>query len=198
MRRLDAIVLAAGLGARFGGQKLLAPYRGAPLLAHALRAARQAPVREVVVVTGDDLDAGPAADLSATDAAAPLRLVTADRRREGMSASLRAGLAALAADCEGVFVFLGDMPLIPRETPVALAGALGSALAAAPVFDGQRGHPVLLTAALFDPLMALEGDDGARAVLKSLGARLAIVEVDDPGVLFDVDRPADLAGGARS
>ena len=75
----------------------------------------------------------------------------------------------------------------------ALAQAvLGGAAAAAPQFDGRRGHPVLFTAALYPRLLALSGDRGAASVLQSLGDTLALVDAPDDGVLFDVDRPSDL------
>jgi molybdenum cofactor cytidylyltransferase len=56
---------------------------------------------------------------------------------------------------------------------------------------------VLFSAALFPQLLALSGDEGARQVLKSLGDRLTLIDTDDPGVLFDVDRPADLDAGRK-
>jgi len=66
--------------------------------------------------------------------------------------------------------------------------------AAAPVFQGQRGHPALIGAALLPKLLTLTGDAGARAILKELGDRLALVEAPDDGVLFDVDERGDLPG----
>jgi molybdenum cofactor cytidylyltransferase len=186
--RLDAVVLAAGFGARFGGRKLTAPWRGGRLIDGALAAALAAPVREVVVVTG--ADAGVADRLGEGER---VRLVHAPDHPDGMAASLKAGVAALSADCEGVFVFLGDMPLIPPDVPPALAAALArGARAAAPAFEGRRGHPVLFGRSLFPALARLEGDEGAREVLRGLGADLAIVPTSDPGVLIDVDAPGDL------
>ncbi len=177
--RLDAILLAAGLGARFGGGKLTAPYGGGRLIDGALAAARAAPVRKVYVVTG--------ADAKVADAATGAVIVEARDYADGLSASLRAGIAALPADCEAALIFLGDMPRIPHEVLPRLAAALPGHAAAAPVFDGQRGHPVLIGRALFEKLMTLTGDQGAGAVLAALGDRLALVETDDDGVLFDVD-----------
>jgi molybdenum cofactor cytidylyltransferase len=110
-----------------------------------------------------------------------------------MGATLRAGAASLPADATGAYVFLGDMPQVPVAILPALAEALAAgAPAAAPRFQGQRGHPVLFAAALFPQLKALTGDQGAREVLRALGDRLAIVETDDPGVLVDIDRPDQL------
>jgi molybdenum cofactor cytidylyltransferase len=187
---LEAIVLAAGAGRRFGGDKLTAPWRGGALIDGALAAALAAPVRRVIVVTGAD----PAvAGRVATCADPRLVIAHAADHALGMSASLRAGLAATSPGVAGAYVFLGDMPLPPHAIAGRLAEALAAgAFAAAPVMAGRRGHPALFSAALFPRLAALEGDVGARAVLDALGARLALVETDDPGVLADVDRPDDL------
>ncbi|MFC3067877.1 nucleotidyltransferase family protein [Phenylobacterium soli] len=189
-QRLEAIVLAAGAGVRFGGGKLTAPHGEGVLLESALRAALAAPVRAVTVVTGADAEAV-AAVARAFDPR--LRIRHAPEHAEGMGASLRAGVAALPPDTDGVFVFLGDMPRVPTAVlrPMAEALARGAA-AAAPVFEGRRGNPVLLGRALFPQLLDLKGDTGARAVLQALGDELALVEAPDDGVLFDVDRPADL------
>jgi molybdenum cofactor cytidylyltransferase len=179
---LEAIVLAAGLGARFGGGKLTSPYAGGRLLDGAVRAALAAPARTVRVVTGHDAEA-------VTEAARALGLVEivhAARHAEGMAESLKAGLASLPADTAGVFVFLGDMPAVPHDMAARLTAALGEADAAAPVCGGQRGHPVLLAARLFPAVMALSGDQGAGRLLG--GA--ALVPTEDRGVLFDVDTRA--------
>jgi molybdenum cofactor cytidylyltransferase len=190
--RLEAIVLAGGAGVRFGGRKLTAPWRGGRLIDGALAAAFAAPVRTVFVVTGADLDVGPAAEAFAAGAgqANRLKLLHADDHVEGMGATLRAGVGALPVDAEGAFVFLGDMPMIPGDVPPRLTVALaGGAQAVAPRFEGQRGHPVLFGSALFPALRGSTGDEGARAVLQSLGSNLIIIESADPGVVFDVDRP---------
>jgi molybdenum cofactor cytidylyltransferase len=194
---LEAIVLAAGSGSRFGGGKLTHPWRGGVLIDGALAAAFAAPVRSVTVVTGADPKVEAAARAFATRAGeeARLKLVHCPDHAEGMGATLRTGVASLPVDAAGAFVFLGDMPLIPPAVPLLLAAALAAgAPAAAPTFEDQRGHPVLFSAALFPQLRALTGDQGARDVLRGLGASLALVEADDPGVLTDIDRPSDLSG----
>ena len=196
-----AILLAAGAGRRFGGGKLLAHWRGAPLVAGAVRAALATPSERVIVVTGTD--PGPVGDACRAAAedrggAGRLRLVHAADHAEGMGASLRAGVAALPTGLRGVFVFLGDMPDIPEEIFAPLIAAVeAGAPAAAPHRDGRRGHPVLFSAALLPDLARASGDAGAREVLAILGDRLARVESPDPGVLFDVDRPEDLGDPPR-
>jgi molybdenum cofactor cytidylyltransferase len=194
---LDAIVLAGGAGTRFGGGKLLAPWRGGLLIEAALDAAFAAPARSVILVTGADPDVMPVALEHALreGAAARLRIVHADDHAEGMGASLRAGVVALPSDSRGAFVFLGDMPRIPAEVTAALAAALlAGAPAAVPVFGGRRGHPALLGAGLFSQLRRLAGDEGARALLRRLGPAVAEVAASTDGVLFDVDTREALSG----
>lgn len=195
-KALEAVVLAAGAGARFGGGKLMTPLSGSGvLLDGALAAAFAAPVRTVSVVWGADERIPAAAERFAGEigAADRLRTVRAERCAEGLAWSLKAGIASLPADAAGAFVFLGDMPRVPRAAAHDLARAVADgALAAAPTFEGRRGHPVLFAAALFLQLMALDGDRGAAGVLAGLGPALALVPAEDDGVLFDVDWPADL------
>jgi molybdenum cofactor cytidylyltransferase len=197
---LEAVVLAAGAGTRFGGAKLSRNWRGRPLIEYALATAFEAPVRSVWVVTGADPGVAWAARTFATrrGMVSRLNLVHAIHHAEGMAASLRAGLASLPADARGAFVLLGDMPAIPPDVAPRLADALrGEIAACAPVCGGRRGHPVLFARSLFSALSALTGDEGARGVLETLGSRLALVETEDEGILRDVDRPDEIraAGG---
>lgn len=187
----QAIVLAGGQGRRFGGGKLLAPWRGGVLLDGALDAALAAPVGGVTVVTGAD----PGVDAHVRARADPrLRAVHAADHAKGLSASLKAGIASLPAETAAALIFLGDMPLTPREVLGPLVDAvLAGADAAVPVHQGRRGHPAALSARLFPRLMTLEGDQGAGRLLDGLGAALAAIETADKGVLGDVDRPEDLA-----
>ncbi|MFA7263980.1 MAG: nucleotidyltransferase family protein [Caulobacter sp.] len=189
-RALEAIVLAAGAGSRFGGGKLTAPWGEGLLLDAALAAAFAAPVRSVTVVWGADQAVLAAASRYAdrTGQSDRLHLAHNARHAEGMGASLRAGIASLPPDTTGAFVFLGDMPRVPHEVAPRLAEALAAgARAAAPVCDGRRGHPALFSAELFPALRSLAGDRGASWLLTAMTHGLALVPTDDEGVLFDVD-----------
>jgi molybdenum cofactor cytidylyltransferase len=188
-------VLAAGSGARFGGGKLTAPWRGGVLLDGALAAAFAGPVRTVSVVWGADAAVPQAAKAFAARAGqtARLRLIEAERHADGLSASLKAAVGAVPPDAAGVFVFLGDMPRIPAGVLAPLAAAVGEgAPAAATTFNGERGHPVLFGRELLPRLLELEGDRGAGGLLAGLGERLVLIASPDDGVLYDVDRPGDL------
>ncbi|MBC7666881.1 MAG: nucleotidyltransferase family protein [Gemmatimonadaceae bacterium] len=193
--RLEAIVLAAGAGRRFGGRKLTATFEGRPLIAGALDAAFAAPVRGVILATDGDPDLADAAQAHARALGreAKLRVVTVADAADGMGASLRTAVAALQADTDGVFVFLGDMPPIPPAVPRALAAALSDGFdAAAPRLGAQRGHPVLFARRHFAALLGLTGDVGAQGVLARSGTRLKLIDTLDVGVFFDIDRRKDL------
>jgi molybdenum cofactor cytidylyltransferase len=193
-RPLHALVLAAGRGSRFGGRKLLAPYGTGVLVEAALGAALAAPVEGVTLVVGCDADAVAARAAAFSDR---VRIVEAPDWSDGMSASLRRGVAALPPETDAAFVLLGDMPRVPPATLRKLAAARAAgALAAVPVFGGMRGHPPLIGRELFGEIAALTGDRGARPVLDAHADRVVEVEAEHDGVLFDVDTPGDLTPGS--
>ena len=183
--RLAAIVLAAGKGSRFGGEKLTSKWENGLLIDGALRAAIAAPVEDIVVVTGADAKVIEAVQAHADPR---LRLVYAEDHAKGMSASLKAGVRALKAGTQAAYIFLGDMPNIPHAVLPGLAEAIDNgAPAAAPVFHGRRGHPVILTSGFFSLIMDLQGDNGAGGLLNALGPQVRTIPTPDEGVVFDVD-----------
>lgn len=193
---LDAIVLAAGRGVRFGGGKLTASLDDAPLVAGSLLTAFLSPVRQVFVAVGPDPGVLEAVRATATRLAVNDRLVVVpiSDPSTGMGASLTAAARAVPDDTGGVFIFLGDMPRIDPATPAHLARMLFDPNdIVAPTHLGRRGHPVLFGATWLPALRAQSGDEGARGIVDSAGQRLIRVPVEDPGIHIDVDRPSDLA-----
>lgn len=180
---LAAVVLAAGAGRRFGGGKMSAPFRGQPLVRHAIRTARAAPVAQVIVVCPPDLGIGDWPDRPPVCA---LRVAS-----DALSTSLKAGIAA-AQGADGAFVFLGDMPLVPHGVAHDLARALGDSFAAIPRHEGRSGHPVLFAARAFPDLLGLKGDAGAGALLKGR-SDLVFVDCTVETILLDVDQAEDIA-----
>lgn len=189
---IGTVLLAAGCGTRFGASpKLLSPLDGKPLVRHAAQAALAADLGPVVAVVGH---AGEG--VRAALAGLPLTLVENPDYAEGLSTSLRAGLAALPETVAGALVLLGDMPRVGPDLLVQLAEAFRGAEVAAvvPVRAGQRGNPVLLNRRLLaEGLAGLTGDRGAGPLLARRDDVLELT-VEDPGVLVDVDTPAALAG----
>ena len=180
------ILLAAGRSRRFAaGDKLLHPWRGAPLLVQTLRSLAAVPVvaRVAVIGLGDDAR-------RAMLEPAGYRCVENPDPARGMGSSLACAVAALPAAIDAVFVCLADMPLITPAVFTQLAAALTSTPGVSvvcPRHAGQRGHPVLFSACHLPALAALEGDEGARAIIVAAGSALRLVDVDDSGVLRDFD-----------
>lgn len=181
-----ALLMAAGRSTRMatataGAHKLLAQWRGQPLVAHAAGALLAAGL-PVLVVLGHE-----AAAVRAALAGLDLRFVLAEDYALGLAHSLRAGLAAAPADWDAALVALGDMPCIEPELLVLLAAADGVAM---PVFDGKRGNPVRWPRAHWPALMTLRGDEGARRLLKNLTVTEVLAPSD--AVLTDIDTPEAL------
>ena len=189
--RIVGVLLAAGRGERFGGGKLLVPLPAGPNAGVALGVAAcrnlRAAVGGVIAVVrpGD-----PA--LVASLAREGAHVVVAANADGGMGASLAAGIAA-ASGADGFVVALGDMPWVAPATIRAVVEALRSgASIAAPRYHGGRGHPVGFAAAHRAELVALAGDQGARTIVEANASLVTFVDVDDTGVLADVDVPGDL------
>lgn len=186
-----AIVLAAGAGTRFGGGKLLADWRGRPLILWAVDAALTARVDRVTVVLGSDAEAMEAALAPVTDSR--LTIVVAQGWRDGLSASLRAGVEALSSDADAVAVFLGDMPLVSAAEADALLDAVQAGAPAARLsHPGGPAHPAAFGRSVFPRLKAITGDKGAKGVLADLGDAVIVIPSDNPGAVLDVDMPSDL------
>ncbi len=204
---LVALVLAAGLSRRMGAQnKLLLPIAGAPMVTRVVdallasatfgqeqtdRSAQRAP--RIIVVTGHEREA-----VRAALAGRPVELVHNPRFAEGLGRSLAVGARAAAARRPaGVLVALADMPWVQPATIDALARArepAGGPQIIAPRRAGRRGNPVLWSRAFLPDLQGMSGDTGARALLRARPDALRLVEVDDDGVLRDVDTPDAVPG----
>jgi molybdenum cofactor cytidylyltransferase len=183
---IAGILLAAGAGTRFGGRKLLHPLSGGtPVGVSAVRNLKSALPRVVAVVRpGDE-------ELRLLLAREQVAIVECAEAERGMGHSLAAGVAA-ECSAEGWVIALGDMPHIRPDTIRAVAAALEQgATLVVPMFAGERGHPVGFGRQFRDDLLTLSGDAGARAVLTAHASAVRQLEVDDPGVVQDVDTPAD-------
>jgi molybdenum cofactor cytidylyltransferase len=178
-----AVVLAAGHGSRFDGEthKLLAPFRGRPLVVWAVEAAVEAGFDEVYVITG-------AVDL--TDVLPDtVTIVENHNYADGQATSLRAAVAVAEHDRhDAIVVGLGDMPLVPPAAWRAVADADGQLVTA--TFNGNRMPPVKIGEELWS-LLPLSGDEGARSLIR-LRPDL-VEEVACEGNPIDIDTRGDLA-----
>jgi molybdenum cofactor cytidylyltransferase len=190
-RNIAAIVLGAGRSSRMGGpNKLLAEINGKPLIRIVVEQALASHARPVVVVTGHQRER-----VEAALSGLPVKFVHNPHFAEGLGTSLRAGIAALSADADGVIVCLGDMPQIDAPLIDRLTTAIDpdkGALIAVPTIDGKRGNPVVWSRRFFPDLMTVEGDVGARHLIGRYPEAIAEVPVQGAAVLTDVDTPEAL------
>jgi CTP:molybdopterin cytidylyltransferase MocA/xanthine/CO dehydrogenase XdhC/CoxF family maturation factor len=189
--RIAAIVLAAGTSSRMGRNKLIELVRGKPLIRQAVDAALASQLNPVLVVTGHEAD-----KISVALNGAPLTIVHNDKFSEGLSASIRAGIAAVPEDCEGAMILLGDMPDISPALIDRLIAAFdpagGHAICVATAGD-RHGHPVLWARPFFPKIMSLKGDRGARDLLEAHAHQIIEIDTGDDAPVADIDTPEALA-----
>lgn len=195
--RVAVLVLAAGRSTRMGGpNKMLADAEGAPLVAHAVRAALESQAVEVVVVLGHMADQVRAAIEAAIPARSRLRFVVNPDFAAGLSTSVRTGIAALGADVDAAIVQLGDMPGIGAGLLNRLIAAFspveGRAICV-PTVGGKRGNPVLWARRFFPEMSALSGDSGAKHLIGEHADLVCEVEMAGEAAVTDIDTPEALA-----
>ncbi len=182
------VLLAAGSGSRFGGGKLLAQLPDqTPIGVASWRNLARALSRCIAVVRSGD------SALRQMLEAEGAQIVECNDAHLGMSRSLIAGLHA-AGDVDGWVVALGDMPYIkPRTISLVSDAVAGQALIALPTYRGKRGHPVGLSVRLRGELLVVQGDEGAREVVKRHADECRLIACDDdPGILHDIDTRSDI------
>lgn len=185
--RDTAIVLAAGRGRRLGGRKLERPWRGYPTVLEATLACYRGLVDDLIVVLGHESDR-----LEPVAARAGARGVVNEQYDQGMLSSVWCGLRAVG-EVEFAWLTPGDIPGVRRETIAALrAGWRAGDGLVIPTCDGRRGHPLMLAADLFGEVFQLAPEVGLRQLREQVPERVRLVEVGDPGILHDLDTPADL------
>jgi len=187
------MILAAGESSRMGRDKALLDYRGSTFLNHliSLFLSRLIPV---VVVLGHNAPAIRAAIAagSATESA-DLRVVINDRYKLGMLSSLQAGIRALPPGAPGALFTLVDHPAVQGSTLDQLieAFARGDAPLVIPRYQAKRGHPVAASRAILEEILALPAEASAKDVIHAHRSETRFLDVDDPGVITDVDSPPD-------
>ena len=184
---VTAILLAAGFSRRFGSAKLLKKLPdGIPVCIAAARALKQQVPNVVAVIRKDD------DSLKAAFEEMSLQVVENPRADQGMGTSLAAGVNA-TADSAGWLIALADMPWIEPATIGMLTEQLQQgASIVAPVYQGDRGHPVGFAHRWGQQLASLKDDRGASRLLDQYVNELVLLDTQDPGVLKDVDFPEDM------
>jgi molybdenum cofactor cytidylyltransferase len=173
-----------------GQPKQLLKFRGTSLLRRAIDTALAVPADQVIVVLGHAAD-----QLMLECEPTSATVVLNDQWQEGVSTSLRGGLAAVASEARGVFIYPADMPMLTPEVLRELAHRqqVSGRPAAMTEAGGVRGVPVFITRSLFPSLMIQEGDVGGAQYLRAHPEAVEAVHFDDPDLTRDVDRPEDYA-----
>lgn len=191
--RLAAVVMAAGRSRRMAphNKLLVADSSGITMIARVVDNVLASRARPVLVVVGHM-----AAQIEQALAGRPVQFVHAAEYAEGLSASLKAGIAAVPADCAAAIVCLGDMPLVTAPMIDRLLSAYDpdeGRLIALPTFRGKQGNPMLWDRRFFPEILGISGDNGARFLLGQHLDSIAEVEMGDDAVLRDFDTTESLA-----
>ena len=181
--RLGCVIMASGMGKRFGGNKLMASFRGQPLIAHVLNATEGLFASRVVVTRHEDV--------AALCHARGMRVILHDL--PSRSDTVRLGLEAVG-DADGCMFCPGDQPLLRRETVAALAACARKDPEAIwrAAYKETPGSPVLFPKWAFTELLTLPEGKGGSHVIKQHAGRVRFLDVEDPRELMDVDTPEDL------
>ena len=181
------LILAAGESRRMGFPKALLPYRDETFLDRlaGLFAARCSPI---IVVLGAEAERVRAGVLSSAT-----YVVNPDWAR-GQTTSMQCGLGAVPPEADGVLFTLVDHPAILSATIDALLAGPSAALVRVPQYHGRRGHPIWFSRAIIPEFLALAETGAARDVVHAHAAETDFLDVDDPGILADIDDPEAYRG----
>lgn len=186
---VEAVVLAAGLGTRMRQIKPLVSIHGTPSLALVLKRLSEAELHRAVVVLGHGAD-----DIRRSVDLSQARIVVNENPERGMASSLAVGLRAVSDRSAGALILHADMPFVTASTLRAVVkAATGGARIVAPRLRGQRGFPVYFARSCFSELIgSLHGEIGGREYIAAHAHDLVAIDVEDEGILRDIDRPEDI------
>ena len=189
--QVSAVILAAGTSTRMGRAKQLLPLGETTVLASTIGNVRSAGLVEIVLVLGASAEA--IRQQLPQPLLESVKVVINHNYGQGMASSLREGLSHVSPQCDAALIILGDQPFIQPQTLHRIMDGYRGARAqiVIPTFQGNRGNPVLLDRSVFSAVMALQGDTGCRAIFPNHLSAILKVEVEDPGILLDIDSQDD-------
>jgi molybdenum cofactor cytidylyltransferase len=182
---IAGLILAAGESSRMGTDKATLAYGGRTFLEATVQTLREAEIERIVVVLGHHAE-----EIQRHVKIEAAQVVINPDYRSGQTSSLQAGLRSLLADdLEAILLCLVDHPAVSRGTVSRLVTAFrqSGAPVVIPTYQGRRGHPVLIGREVFDGLLELACDAGADSVVRKYRPTTRFVEVEDEGVVMDVD-----------
>jgi molybdenum cofactor cytidylyltransferase len=182
---IAGLILAAGESSRMGTDKATLTYRGRTFLEANVQTLREINIERIVVVLGHH-----AQEIQRQIKLEAAQVVINPDYRSGQTSSLQAGLRSLIADdLEAVLLCLVDHPAVSAETVRRLVATFrhSGAPVVIPTYQGRRGHPVLIGRKVFEDLLGMASDAGADSVVRKYRPVTQFVEVEDEGVVIDVD-----------
>lgn len=189
---ITAIVPAAGMSTRMGARsKLLLTFKGKPLIEHAVDTLVSSEVDEIVVVLGYEAE-----KVKERLEGKSVKFVENPNYREGLSTSVRAGLAAVSPEARAIMIYLADQPLLEPCDVNRLIRAFAEAedknkSIVVPFFRGQRGNPVILDSRYKEAILEIAGDVGCRRVINRHPDKVLAVEMETDHAVRDIDRIED-------
>ena len=193
--KLGGVILAAGQSSRMGRDKALLEYRGSTFLNH-LISLFSPRVDPLIVVLGHHAET-----IRPTIQQRPTAKVVINQDyKKGMLTSLQAGIRTLPSDIGAAMFTLVDHPAVEGATVERLIERFqaGGRPLAIPCYRRRRGHPVIAARPILEEILRLPDDSSAKTVIRGHRRETAFVEVDDPGVVLDIDRPSDYGAMASS
>ena len=183
-----AIILAAGSSRRMGSQKLLLPFGECSIIEKVVDHVLDSKVDDVVVVLGADHE-----KVKQVLGERPVKFCHNTEHEQGMFSSVICGLMALPEDAGTALIYLGDQPGIPPSVTNAVLEAYNEELfgIVIPVHNYRRGHPLLVDLKYRREIEKLDLEQGLRALRHHFPQDVLEVEVDEPGILVDIDTPED-------
>ncbi len=186
VKNISGIILAAGFSKRMGGNKLLLPIGGVPVIERIISAACSSNLAEVILVCANE-------EIASIGRSYGARIVSNPAPHLGQSQSVRLGTENSCSAAEGLMFLVGDQPFITKSIIDKLINSFsqGNCSAVIPVYKGNKGNPVIFSSLLREKLLSLYGDAGGRTILEGLEGKIAIVEFDNETIGFDIDTPEE-------
>tara|TARA_B100000959_G_scaffold146532_1_gene153846 strand:+ start:1010 stop:1597 length:588 start_codon:yes stop_codon:yes gene_type:complete len=185
---ISSILLAAGQSKRMSGEnKLIKSVKGIPLIKCALNNILKSHVNEIIIVLGYQNETIE----KLIDKTSRIKFVFNSNFESGMASSIIKGIKKLSKKTDSFFISLGDMPSINYDTYNQLIKCNKNKKAIVPMFKGQQGNPVLFPKSFEEKLLSIQGDSGAKKILEINKKEVLYLEINDPGIIRDLDVPND-------
>tara|TARA_Y100000590_G_scaffold188326_1_gene214632 strand:- start:2673 stop:3254 length:582 start_codon:yes stop_codon:yes gene_type:complete len=192
---ISAILLAAGQSKRMNGEnKLAKKIKGIPLLKYALNNILKSSVNEIIIVLGYQSEIIE----KLIDKNDKIKFVFNADFETGMASSIKKGVENLSKKTDAFFISLGDMPSINYNTYDQLIKYKKNQKIIVPIFKGQKGNPLLFPKSFEKIMLSIQGDHGAKKILENNKKQILNIEINDPGIIKDIDILEDFTSSVKN